>query len=272
MALRNFNPETFLEEWSEEKYSPLYNGKTLAQSIGEAFDIPPTDKYVYRAQAETTLLITQRAIEAKRQHGLHGWYLDDEGKPTEPAHPSPEEITAYTALFSPSSNPTKALTAFTSNAKSGTLRKTISTHLTSRYYVAPNTTTTTTLLPSSKKDRQHKNPYLDLWTYSSHELEWAGPVPSTTGTKISHHILPLFYHHFGCVVPSYAALHVLAKLAQPARPSKEAVRPILDIGSGNGYWTYMLRHFPVAQIGATKPLDLDWGYGEEGGEAVSQGE
>jgi hypothetical protein len=49
---------------------------------------------------------------------------------------------------------------------------------------------------------------------------------------------------------------VLAKLAQPAKPSTEPVRPILDVGSGNGYWTYMLRHFPLAHIGATKPLDV----------------
>lgn len=108
----------------------------------------------------------------------------------------------------------------------------------------------------SKKPREHKNPYFDLWRYSCQELEWAGPLPSTTHTRISHHILPLFYHHFGCVVPSYAALHAIAKLAQPARPSKEDVLPILDIGSGNGYWTYMLRHFPIAHIGATKPLNV----------------
>lgn len=81
MALQKFNPNTFLDEWSEEKYSPLYSDKPLAQCIGEAFDIPPTDDYVYRAQAETTLLATQRAIDAKRQHGLHAWYTDDKGKP-----------------------------------------------------------------------------------------------------------------------------------------------------------------------------------------------
>jgi hypothetical protein len=79
MALKNFNPDTFLEEWSEEKYSPSYSGKPLARCLGEAFDIPPTDSYVYRAHAETTLHITQRAIDAKGQHGLHGWYHDDDG-------------------------------------------------------------------------------------------------------------------------------------------------------------------------------------------------
>jgi hypothetical protein len=81
MALQNFDPDAFFEDWSEEKYSPSCSGKVLAQCIGESFGIPPTDNYVYRAQAETTLHTTQRAIEAKRNHGLHGWYHDDEGKP-----------------------------------------------------------------------------------------------------------------------------------------------------------------------------------------------
>jgi hypothetical protein len=67
-------------------------------------------------------------------------------------------------------------------------------------------------------------------------------------------MLPVLYHHFGCVVPSYAALHVVAKLGQPGKPSKEGVRPVLDVGSGNGYWSFMLRNFPLeAQM---KELDV----------------
>ncbi|KAF1938674.1 hypothetical protein EJ02DRAFT_468717 [Clathrospora elynae] len=252
MAATKFNPHTFLEDWSEEKYSPTHSGKMLAQCIREAFDIPASDDYIYRAQAHTTLDITQRAIAAKQAHGLHDWYnYDDEGNAIPSQHPSPEEITAYTTLFTPSTNLPKALSSFHKSAKSSTLRASISAHLITRFH---NTSTTPGLLPA-KKDRQHKNPYLDLWTYSCHELEWAGPLPSTLYTKISHHILPIFYHHFGCVVPTYAALHIIAKLAQPAKPSKEAVLPILDIGSGNGYWTYMLRNFPAGAIGL-KDLDV----------------
>ena len=97
MALKNFNPNTFLETWSDEKYSPTHSGKTFAQCIRAAFDIPETDKYIYRAQAETTLDITQRAIAAKRTHGMHGWYHDEEGKPVSPTvsiiHPIPPAIT-----------------------------------------------------------------------------------------------------------------------------------------------------------------------------------
>lgn len=57
-------------------------------------------------------------------------------------------------------------------------------------------------------------------------------------------------------MPSYAALHVLAALAQPPKPSKQPVRPILDIGSGGGYWTLLLRRFPLPQGAQWKPLDV----------------
>ncbi|OAL07030.1 hypothetical protein IQ06DRAFT_288825 [Phaeosphaeriaceae sp. SRC1lsM3a] len=250
MALKNFNPDSFLQNWSDEKLSPTHSGKPLAQCIREAFGIPSSDTYVYRAQAETTLDITQRAIAGKRSYGLHGWYHDEEGKPIEPAHPSADEIAAYTSLFDPSLNLPKALNGFKANAKANTLRSQVSKHLDDRFL-----NNTNGLLPS-KKPRTHVNPYLSLWTYSCHELEWAGPIPSTTHTKIAHHILPIFYHHFGCVVPSYAALHVIAKLAQPLKPSKEPVLPILDVGSGNGYWTYMLRNFPISDISGAKELDV----------------
>ena len=51
--------------------------------------------------------------------------------------------------------------------------------------------------------------------------------------KQSHHILPVLMHHFGCVVPSYEGLEVIKQTARG--------REILDVGSGNGYWTYILR-------------------------------
>lgn len=240
MALQTFNPDTFLEKWSDEEFNPLRSGKPLARCIGEAFDIPPTDAYIYRAQGETTLHMTQRVIAAKGKNGMHDWYHDESGTPIDPPHPSPEEITAYTSLFDASLDLPKALNGFKSQSKANTIRKQVGDHLFSRFH-----NTTAGLLPK-KKDRKHVNPYYSLWTYSCQELEWAGPIPSTSFTKISHHILPIYYHHFGCIVPTYAALHVLAKLAQPAKPSKEPVLPILDVGSGNGYWTFMLRHFPLS--------------------------
>ena len=43
-------------------------------------------------------------------------------------------------------------------------------------------------------------------------------------------------HHFGCVVPSYEGLEVIKQLAAAGKK-----REVIEIGSGNGYWTYMLR-------------------------------
>lgn len=40
-------------------------------------------------------------------------------------------------------------------------------------------------------------------------------------------------HHFGCVVPSHESLKVIKQIALGRR--------VLDLGSGNGYWTFMLR-------------------------------
>jgi hypothetical protein len=80
MALKSFNPDTLLENWSDEKYNPIQSGKPLAQCVREAFGIPSSDSYVYRAQGETTLDITQRVIAAKDANGLHDWYHDDDRK------------------------------------------------------------------------------------------------------------------------------------------------------------------------------------------------
>lgn len=42
-------------------------------------------------------------------------------------------------------------------------------------------------------------------------------------------------HHFGCATPSHESLEILKFLADG--------RAIADIGSGNGYWTFMLRRY-----------------------------
>jgi len=45
-------------------------------------------------------------------------------------------------------------------------------------------------------------------------------------------------HHFGCVVPSYECLEVIRQTA--------GGRKVLELGSGNGYWAYMLRRMGVS--------------------------
>ena len=44
-------------------------------------------------------------------------------------------------------------------------------------------------------------------------------------------------HHFGCVVPSYESLEIIKQSA--------GKRVVVELGSGNGYWTYMLRRMGI---------------------------
>lgn len=88
------------------------------------------------------------------------------------------------------------------------------------------------------KSKSHINPYYDFWCWSCQNLEWAGPNQRSANVKTSHHILPVFMHHFGCVVPSYESLEVIKQIA--------GTRTVIDLGSGNGYWTYMLRRLDVS--------------------------
>ena len=66
---------------------------------------------------------------------------------------------------------------------------------------------------------------------------------------MSHHILPVFMHHFGCVVPSFESLEIIKQTSKG--------RDVLDIGSGNGYWTYMLRRHGL-QVQAIDNLQSSW--------------
>ena len=133
---------------------------------------------------------------------------------------------AYTSLFSSTVSSTKALTGLAANAKKDSHRARIAQNLQSKRLIRGEYTT-------SKTKKQIVNPYYDYWCWSCENLEWAGPEVGTVNVKTSHHVLPVLMHHFGCVVPSYEGLEVIKKAARG--------RPVVEIGSGNGYWAYMLR-------------------------------
>lgn len=122
------------------------------------------------------------------------------------------------------------MTALSSNAKKDTVRADIAKHLLSLY--APPDDSRKLVVNKSKN---HVNPSFDVWAWTNQNLEWGGPEERTAQIKISHVLLPLLYHHFGCVCPSYESLAYIQQVSRG--------RTILDIGSGNGYWTYMLRRF-----------------------------
>lgn len=66
---------------------------------------------------------------------------------------------------------------------------------------------------------------------------------------MSHHVLPIFMHHFGCATPSHEALEILRILTDG--------RAVADIGSGNGYWTFMLRGYGLT-VHAVDNMQSEW--------------
>jgi hypothetical protein len=79
-------------------------------------------------------------------------------------------------------------------------------------------------------------------------------MDKTVRVRQSHHILPVLFHHFGCVVPTWDALSLISQLAKPVGKAKgkngsvPSTRPIVEIGSGNGYWAYMLQRMGLTVL------------------------
>jgi hypothetical protein len=141
------------------------------------------------------------------------------------------------------------LKALGSNAKKGTVREDVAKHLLALY--SPPDEMRKLVVNKSKA---HTNPYFDVWAWSCQSLEWAGPEETTAEVKISHAILPVLYHHFGCVCPSYESLAFIQQVAKG--------RNILDVGSGNGYWAYALRNFDTNPKKQMKITPIDNGLSE----------
>ncbi|TVY84122.1 hypothetical protein LSUE1_G001859 [Lachnellula suecica] len=194
------------------------------QTISQTFDLPNDDSYVYRAESfAMTMPQIKEVVDSgtlKYKYQAHGQQIVV----------PPADITAYTSIFSPTTDTSKALTSFSSNAKKASPRETVSKYLESRRICEFR-------IPKAKK---HVNPYLDLWAHSCQLTTFLGPLPdpsyaSPANAKRTHPILPVFYHHFGCVAPTSDALYIISQLAA------ESGGGIIDMASGNGYWTYMLR-------------------------------
>jgi hypothetical protein len=86
MSLINFNPDEFLDNWSEQ-FVPSEE-KPFERCVRAAFKVSQKDAYLYRAQGTTTLDMTQAAITAKRKNGMHDWYHDEDVKPVRSRFPA----------------------------------------------------------------------------------------------------------------------------------------------------------------------------------------
>merc|ERR1712093_802851 len=210
--------------------------------ITQTFDLPDQDNYVYRAEA---FAMTLRQIQEQIDSGKLKYKYQSHGQQIQV--PS-TDISAYTSIFSPSTSTPSALTAFLSNAKKSSPRQTVAQYLQSRR-----------LCPDKynkiPKSKTHISPYYDLWAFSCHETSFLGPLPDPSyahpaNAKHTHPILPVFYHHFGCVVPSYEALYIISQLVkesalQGGGGADAGAGGVIDMASGNGYWTYLLRRMQV---------------------------
>lgn len=116
-------------------------------------------------------------------------------------------------------------------------------------------------MPKAKKPKS-ENPYLDFWAWSCRSLEWCGPCASSERRHTSHHVLPIFMHHFGCAAPSHEGLEILRLLADG--------RAVADVGSGNGYWTFMLRRYGLT-VHPVDNMQSEWRVNWVSDTAVSDG-
>lgn len=78
-----FEPDAFFVSWTKDSKALPSHGNDLRPSIIAAFDLAESDNYVYHAIASVTLAQVQAAIEHGGENGLHAWYPNEAGKPSE---------------------------------------------------------------------------------------------------------------------------------------------------------------------------------------------
>lgn len=170
---------------------------------------------------------------------------------------------AYVSVFSPSTATASALKNFAGNAKKGTPRAEAAERLLAKRYVHPAAAEQLSVARVKKPGPATANPYFDFWAWSCRNLEWCGPCASAERAgATSHHVLPVFMHHFGCACPSHEGLEVLRRLA--------GGRAVADVGSGNGYWTFMLRRYGLT-VHPVDSMQSEWRVNWVGDTAVSDG-
>lgn len=221
----------------------------LAEAIRRAFSLSKKDSYKYRATTTVTLEQVQSAVNAGPANGLHAWYPREElsdandGSTRKVLHYPPRtDIMSYVKLFDPSKPGANLLKGFKANAKKNSLQAGVAEHLTSKRYVVDGI-----VVPRNKKG--HPNIYSDFWAWSCFSLQWTGPDANSAQSHTSHPVLVIMMHHFGCVCPSYESLELIKAVSSG--------KTILDVGSGNGYWTYMLRRHGC-EVLAIDNAQSDW--------------
>ncbi|KAK2608451.1 hypothetical protein QQS21_003020 [Conoideocrella luteorostrata] len=255
----SFHPEDIIQDQERLKQVQALLAKDDLYEAGRVlFGLPERDTYTYHAMTAVKLAEVQRVVSLGGVNGLHTWYRAEDDLPREaPAQP---DIEAYISIFSPTTATASALKNFGTNAKKGSIRAETANHLVSKRVIHPALSSELTIPKRKLLPRQ--NPYFDFWAWSCRNLEWCGPCESSERTTTSHHILPIFMHHFGCATPSHEALEVLRILADG--------RAVADIGSGNGYWAFMLRGYGLT-VHAVDNMQSEWRVNWVGDTVVTDG-
>jgi hypothetical protein len=265
---KTWEPSHLLEQAKPDRWSNIrgYLGEDdFRLAITTAFELSPGDSFTYHATASVNLAQAEAAIQAGRRNGLHAWYVEaidvggnlsepaqESGIPGQPSlritgYPPASDVQAYISLFDPTRSAANGLKSLVANAKKDSLRAEIAAYLVSKRYLDPSINVPKYKPPVAKQGStpsavsEHVNPSLDFWAYACTALEYAGPNANTALVKTSHHILPVYMHHFGCVVPSWESLQIITRLA-------DGRRGVLDMGSGNGYWSLMLRRLGLTVV------------------------
>lgn len=257
-----FDPEQQVrDERAREEALAHLREDEFEKAIRSWFKLPATDTYVYHAITSVELAQVQDVVKRGGAHGLHDWYRNDAGEPVSDLSlhinissltafqlppPSRADIEAYINIFLSTTNTAAALKGFASNAKKGSIRASAANYLLAKRHLHPDLATKFSI-PKAKKPPA--NLYFDFWAWSARNLEWCGPCPESERKMQSHHVLPIFMHHFGCAVPSYDCLEILRLIANG--------RTVADVGSGNGYWSFMLRQHKVDVV-AVDNAQSEW--------------
>ncbi|RGP67461.1 hypothetical protein FLONG3_8509 [Fusarium longipes] len=241
-----FDPDEAIQDVDRQKEAvdhllknDLYNASRVL------FQLPDPDPYTYHAITSVKLAQVQSVVNLGGTNGLHVWYRNDDASPRDP--PPQTDIEAYTSIFRPSTATAAVLKNLGTNAKKGSTRSEVAANLEKKRYLHPELQARLTI-PKCKKPPS-TNPYLDFWMWSCHSLEWCGPCLASERVATSHHVLPIFMHHFGCATPTHESLSILKILADG--------RSIADIGSGNGYWAFMLRRYGLT-VHAVDNMQSEW--------------
>ncbi|KAK4060193.1 uncharacterized protein Triagg1_10855 [Trichoderma aggressivum f. europaeum] len=228
----SFAPDEVIEDAPRlQQARELLAANDLYNASRALLSLPERDSFTYHAMTSVKLAEVQHVVGLGGVNGLHAWYRDEDGTAREP--PPLPDIEAYISIFSPSTATASALKNFETNAKKTSIRSEAARHLAEKRYVHPALASQLTI-PKAKQPPS-QNPYFDFWAWSCRNLEWCGPCASSERVATSHHVLPIFMHHFGCATPSHESLQVLRLLADG--------RAVADMGSGNGYWTFLLRRY-----------------------------